>query len=432
MSARNALLVSMTEDVAHACLANNYAQTLALSLAERRGAGGTSDVVHLMQELERRGLLHRDLEALPDDAALEERAAAGTGLTRPELAVLMSYAKIALSYDLIESSVPDDTAVSDELADYFPPALQKDFASDIAAHPLRREIITTALANRMINLGGFDLPVRLASDWDLDAVGVAHAIIIAAQVTGTAALFDAISSEDNRIGGEVQLALHAMAQQQMRAWSAWLGAQMRTMPPLAEAIQRHKHTFNTLGQSLNLWLSEERIADYEGQIAELKSKGAPDALATALARAAVLAEAGDICVVADAVSAAEEGLPNASDNLFETARTYVAIGDTLRLSDLKQRESSVPAADRFDRLAINSAVVSIGNSHRTMTRAAIASGSGNSSAGSALAAWSDSGPDGPLPRTARRLSELVDSGPLTVARLTVAAAQVRDLADSLT
>lgn len=432
LPARNELLASMTEDVAKAVLANNYVQTLALSLAERRGAEGTSDVVHLMQELERRGLLNRELESLPDDDTLEERAAAGIGLTRPSLAVLMSYAKIALSYDLIESSVPDDAAVSGELADYFPPALQEDFAGEIAAHPLKREIITTALANRMINLGGFDLPARLADDWDLDATGVAHAIIIAAEVTGTAAVFDAISNEDNRIGGDVQLALYAKAQDQLRTWAAWFGAEMRALPPLSEAIRLHRHAYNALGESLESWLSKARIANYDDAIAEWTSSGAPKDLATALARAAVLLEAGDICVVADAMNAPGKETQDTTANLFATAKTYVEIGDTLRLSDLKQRARSVPTADRFDRLAINSAVSSIASSHRAMTRAAITAGRKQMHGASALAVWSDDGPDGLLPRTARRLAELVDSGPLTVARLTVAAAQVRDLADALT
>ena len=107
-NARNALLTEMTEDVAAASLRNNYQQSLALSLAERRSVRDLPDYPLLMRALEARGLLDRPLEALPSDEDLLERARAGRGLKRPELAVLLSYSKIALSEDLLDSSVPDE------------------------------------------------------------------------------------------------------------------------------------------------------------------------------------------------------------------------------------------------------------------------------------------------------------------------------------
>ena len=103
MIARNTLLTEMTDDVAAASLRNNYQQSLALSLAERRSLRDLPDYPLLMRALEARGLLDRPLEALPSDEELLERARAGRGLNRPELAVLLSYAKIALSQDLLAS-----------------------------------------------------------------------------------------------------------------------------------------------------------------------------------------------------------------------------------------------------------------------------------------------------------------------------------------
>ena len=151
---RNAFLAAMTDEVAGLVLRNNYLQTLALSLAERRGAGETGFLSRLMQTLERRQLLDRAVEFLPDDAALAERTRRGQALTRPELAVLLAYAKLTLNDDLLETAVPDDPYLARELVRYFPAAIQERFPEAIEAHRLRREIIATVLSNSLINRGG--------------------------------------------------------------------------------------------------------------------------------------------------------------------------------------------------------------------------------------------------------------------------------------
>jgi glutamate dehydrogenase len=145
--ARKALLVGMTPNVADAVLRNNYQQSLALSIAERRSSSDLGAYGRLMRHLEERGLLERSLETLPSDADLTQRTKAVSGLARPELAVLLSYSKIALLHDLLASQVPDEAFMEELLFDYFAPALRVDFAADISGHRLRREIIATTLTN---------------------------------------------------------------------------------------------------------------------------------------------------------------------------------------------------------------------------------------------------------------------------------------------
>ena len=135
-----------------------------MSLAERRSARELADYSLLMRTLEARGLFDRPLEALPSDMELQERARAGRGLTRPELAVLLSYAKIALQHDLLESGVPDEPGLEPWLTGYFPSALRERFAGDIKKHSLRREIIALGLTNAIVNRGGPAMAVRLAEE----------------------------------------------------------------------------------------------------------------------------------------------------------------------------------------------------------------------------------------------------------------------------
>ena len=90
----------MTDEVAGLVLRNNYLQPLALSLAERRGMEDFGFLQRLIQTLEARGLLDRAVEYLPDDMQLAERRRRSEPFTRPELSVLLAYAKLTLYDDL--------------------------------------------------------------------------------------------------------------------------------------------------------------------------------------------------------------------------------------------------------------------------------------------------------------------------------------------
>src|SRR4029450_178299 len=113
----------MTYDVAALVLRNNYQQPLSLSLAERRGLEDLGFEQRLMQILEAAGELARAVEFLPDDLEIAERRRRSQALTRPELAVLLAYAKLSLNHELVQSSVPDDPYLGRELGRYFPKAI---------------------------------------------------------------------------------------------------------------------------------------------------------------------------------------------------------------------------------------------------------------------------------------------------------------------
>ena len=144
----------MTDEVGALVLRNNYLQTLALVARRTQGHGRNGFLARLMQSLEQRGLLDRAVEFLPDDVVRSPNApAAAKPFTRPELAVLLAYAKLTLYDDLLATSVPDDPYLARELSQYFPHAGAGQVSRFRATHRLRREIISTNLANAMINRG---------------------------------------------------------------------------------------------------------------------------------------------------------------------------------------------------------------------------------------------------------------------------------------
>ncbi len=183
-AARVKLLIAMTDDVAALVLEDNRLQALALSIAEASGAAAMPSWLRLIEMLEASGHLDRKTEGLAANDVLARRAADGQGLTRPELAVLLSCAKLALQDALEHSTVPDDPGLAREVLSAFPAAMRGKFKADIQGHRLRREIISTRLANRMINRMGLAHPFELVEEEGATLAQVTSAFVAAEQLLG--------------------------------------------------------------------------------------------------------------------------------------------------------------------------------------------------------------------------------------------------------
>src|SRR6185503_7629154 len=151
---RDSLLAFMTDDVAALVLKDNYEQTLALSVAQLTAARDLDASARFMRELERKGSWIGGVEMRPDDDGLKALMREGRGLTRPELAVLLAYAKLDLRQDVIASDLPADPYLRKLLTAYFPALAIEHVESELNRHRLAREIISTQLINRMVNLAG--------------------------------------------------------------------------------------------------------------------------------------------------------------------------------------------------------------------------------------------------------------------------------------
>ena len=202
IEARNALLVEMTGEVAALCTRNNYLQSLAISLAERSAAKDLPDQMAMMQALEREGALDRAVEFLPDDATLGERLGSGRGLSRPELAVLLAYAKNTAYAELLASTVPDDPYLATELFRYFPETLKARHPATIENHRLRREVIATVLSNAMINRGGPAYVEALSAATGAGPAEIAHAYAAARDSFDIAGLNAMIDGLDAQVDGD--------------------------------------------------------------------------------------------------------------------------------------------------------------------------------------------------------------------------------------
>ncbi len=191
---RVALLESMTDEVGRIVLEDNRLQALALSIAEVGGARAMASQRHIIETLEAGGNLDRRTEGLADDQTLQRRAADGLGLTRPELAVLLSSSKLVLQDAIERGTLADDALLEATLFAAFPEPMRKKFKTQIEGHQLRREIIATKLANRIVNRLGMVHPFELAEEEGVELIQVAAAFVAAEELFDLPALWASIDA----------------------------------------------------------------------------------------------------------------------------------------------------------------------------------------------------------------------------------------------
>jgi glutamate dehydrogenase len=413
--ARNALLGEMTDEVAALVLRNNYLQTLALSLAERRGMEDFGFLARLIQTLEARGLLDRAVESLPDDMALTERRRRALPFTRPELSVLLAYAKLALYDDLLESSVPDDPYLAHEIGRYFPKAITERFPDALERHRLRREIIATRLGNSMINRGGPSLTVRIADQTGAAPAAIAAAFAAVRDSYEMTALNDAIDELDNRISGKVQLELYAAVQDLLLDRIVWFLRNVDLSAGLADVVSHYRDGIAAVAARLDGALAADGLRERAARRSELAGAGVPDVLAGRLADLGPLSVATDMVLVAD-----RTGRP-----VGEVAAIYFAAAAFFRLDRITSAAKAIAVADYFDRLALDRARDSIGDAERRITAAMVNNGAQGAAA---VEAWVVPRRDD-VERVRLAMTEIVGTG-LTLSKLSVAASLLGDLAKS--
>ena len=299
-----------------------------------------------MQTLETAGELDRAVEFLPDDKEIAERRRRSQALTRPELAVLLAYAKLALHHELLQSNVPDDPYLGRELGRYFPGAVTEQFPDAVEHHRLRRDIIATQLANSMINRGGPSLLVRIADQTGASAASIAAAFAAVRDSYGMTALNGEIDALDNKISGKLQLALYQAVQDLLLDRLVWFLRNVDLTQGLASIVAHYRDGIAAVEAVLDDVLPEAAAAARREREAELRREGVPPELARRLAMLRVLVAAPDIVMVAD----------RAGQNIAEVAATYFAAEAFFRLDQIVGAARGIVISDYFDRLALDRAL----------------------------------------------------------------------------
>ncbi|MES1927138.1 NAD-glutamate dehydrogenase [Salinisphaera sp. T31B1] len=339
--ARNTLLAEMTPGVIELVLRTNYLQTQQISLMEADGLARFDEQISFMRTLERDGRLDRRLERLPDDETIEERVRNRQGLTRPELAVLISYSKIALADAVLASDLPDDPYLQGTLAEGFPRALAARFPDAVAGHRLKREIITTLVTNQMVDRLGIATAHRLPAGFGARMDSAVGAYVLADAWLGGEALFESIETLDNRIDTASQYAAHKIVIALLKHAMSWWLSTTHVEHDLGSLIDRYQPSAQRLFDEL----SEHLTGGYAERWNTDRDRWIAAGLETPLAERIASADTGG--GIMDIVALADER----GRDVGEVADIYFAVGDQLGVDWLQEAIHQLAADGRWAALA---------------------------------------------------------------------------------
>jgi glutamate dehydrogenase len=341
LAERDRLLAEMTDEVGALVLRDNYGQAAALGASRAQAAALLPVHRRMITEWERAGHLDRALEFLPSDEALAVRGQLGGGLTSPELAVLLAYAKIVATREIHESSLPDDPWTRQVLVDYFPTPLRTRYADRMAGHRLHREIVTTQIVNEAVNRGGLSFLFRAVEETGASPADVLRAYVVMRDVFDLPALWREIEALDGVAPAAAQTAVYLDIRRLLDRGVRWLLSNRRAPIDVTGEIERLRPGVTTLLPALpTLFQGREREALVQ-RTAELVAGGLTEDVAAWATRVMYGFGLLDIVEVAQ-----EKG-----QDVHQVASVYFVLSDRFRVDELLSRISALPREDRWQTLA---------------------------------------------------------------------------------
>ncbi|HYO76772.1 MAG TPA: NAD-glutamate dehydrogenase domain-containing protein, partial [Thermoanaerobaculia bacterium] len=415
---RNRILAEMTDDVAGLVLRDNYEQTQAISITHALGERLLDTQVRFMRGLEKAGKLDRAIEGLPDDETIAQRHTQQLGLTRPEIAVLLAYAKLVLFEDLVKTDLPDDPQLANDLVLYFPDELRGRFRPAIERHRLRREIIATVVTNAMINRVRPTFAWQMCDDTGKGYADIARAFIIMRDAFDLRSIWKEIEALDNKLAASVQLDMMIAVARLLERAILWLLRSGHERLDIAALTNEFRPRIEAIGNRLVDVLPAALLGRVRVRQAELMEDKIPEPLAKRVASLDVMSSAMDIIRIARA---------DAAHGVEDVARVYFGLGERFALDRLRSASQNVAAETPWQKSALSALVDDLFNYQSTLASRVIAETNGAGS--DPVEAWLAKRPRA-VERVDQTMHDFRASTSVDLAMLAVASRQLRSLVES--
>ncbi len=417
---RNELLHAMTDEVASHVLEHNYQQVRVLATAVAQAPQMLHVHARYIHKLERDGRIRRKLDVLPTEREIAERRTARGGLVLPEFAVLLAQTKIATAEEVLASGLPDQTHLHRVLAGYFPSALRAKYADAMAEHPLRREIITTVIANDMVDRSGITFAFRLAEESGASVPDITAAWLVARAVFDMPGFWAQVEALDGLVDTDTQVLAMLEGRKLTERAARWLLAFRRPPFDVQDTIDHFAAGMLTIGTGLPKLLAGRDLTGFDERRDVYLARGVPAELADRIAAMVPAYSAFDIVDIAHGTSRSVE----------ETAEVYFDLTDRLQIARLRDLITALPREDRWNTMARAAIRDDLYAAEAALTRDVLAV-TGPGSPEQRLAEWVARNASA-VRRADQTLTEIWESNDFTVATLSVAVRAVRSLVTTAT
>ncbi|MEH6404116.1 MAG: NAD-glutamate dehydrogenase [Sneathiella sp.] len=412
---RDRILVDMTDEVSRLVLEDNYLQSQALTTAERQNIANFEEQTRFIRELEKQGRLNRAVEFLPDEEMLSDRQAGQKGLSRPEMCVLLAYAKMTLYTDILETSLPDDPFFEKWLIEYFPTQLQKKYVNYIYTHRLRREIITTIIVNQLVNRAGITFVMQMVEELGVNVDDVARAFALTLEVFELPSLWQEIEALDNQVTTDIQGRMIDATQKLLRRATLWNLRHLRLPVDVKGEIEQLAPSMRDLEGNLGALLSDAGQKAYLERVAYLMEMNVPEGLANKISALAPLRSSLDVVQVGK----------SSERPIDEVGEVYFAVGAELHLDWLRFAAENIEPANHWERLAVTAIIDDLYGQQRALTNSVFDNANGHKGR-AALEHWEIRNQN-PINRSRDLIEEFKASGGVDIAKLAFANRQFRSM-----
>jgi glutamate dehydrogenase len=412
---RGQLLHDMTGEVASLVLHQNYQQNRVLAAARAQSAQMLHVHARYLRRLERERRIRRRLDSLPGDKQIAERRSTGLGLTVPEFAVLLAQAKISAVSEVLDSALPDDPFLQSVLTSYFPEPLRSEYATEMRSHPLRREIITTAVVNDMVNRSGTTFLFRMNEETGASVPDISRAWLVAREVFDMPGFWARVEQLDGGVDAATQLALILEGRKLTERATRWLLHSRRPPFDIQATIDFFTDGVHAVGASLPKLLTGRDLAGFTERQEGFVARGVGADLAE---RVAAMVPAYSAFDIVDAAA-------STGRDVSETAEVYFDLADRLQISRLRDQITALPRDDRWNTMARCALRDDLYAAHAELVRDVLMV-TGPGTPEERLADWVNR--NGPAVRgAAQTLSEIWETERFTLATLSVAVRAIRTL-----
>jgi glutamate dehydrogenase len=358
---RNQLLEEMTVSVSELVLKNNYRQAQAISLIEYQAQERGGEYRRFITTLEDSGRLNRQLEFLPSDESLGDRKAQGKTLTRPELSVLVSYSKALLKEELIDSDLGQDPHLSGAVKTAFPPLLVTRYEEEVLEHRLSREIMSTQIANDIVNRMGLNFVSRQRKATGASCADVARAYTTVMEVFGISDYWDQIEALDHSVAVTTQMNMMLDLVRLVKRSVRWILRNRRNDFAPTTGIAEFAGPFAQLREILRPMLKGKAAESYEKQRQDYIDAGVPETLAGPVAGTDQAYKALGI------IQAATE----TDSPLEDVAQLYFMIGEALELDWFSNQITAAKVDNEWQAMARDTYMEDLEWQQRTLATGAL-------------------------------------------------------------
>ncbi len=343
LDARNKILGEMTDEVSHLVLNDNKMQTQAISISSSLGYISLGDQAKFLDRLEKNGLLNREIEFLPSIKEINRRQIERIGMTRPELCVMLSYAKMDIYNKLLSSNLIKDDYFTKYLFDYFPKAMHQKFVKEISNHQLKNEIISTQITNMVIDRSGIIFIDQISQETGFGIDEIVRSFIIALEAFELHDIWNNIEKLSGKVNFEVLTEMFLASTKLLERSIKWL-LKRQNKNKINQEVAKYKKTADELFGFLTEVLAHDSKQDFDDKVKNLTQNKVPHELAKKIAAMDPIASAFDIGEISS----------KSNFSLKSISKIYFEIGTRFYLKRLRSKVAKLVPENYWQKLSSKS------------------------------------------------------------------------------